>query len=239
MSRVRGSASARFTDLSALVRRLLPRWVELESLALKNCLVFCAGETRPSFTSSLVSVRLINFQQTMWTTDSILFYLPAGMNDLVLESRDFFATSAWNVGQGIDGNARFLNLSEKLEHVSILDGRGWRATNAEDKRRTRRRGALDNFLAKLENVVDLTVTPVAISDLKTLTQLKKLERFELVDGQWEPTSAVPAGEVVDLLTDSTSLKEVKMSTALAATWSDQDKQDVRDAAEPNIAFVWI
>lgn len=174
---------------------------------------------------------------TIRERDSCLVDLPLTIREIKLTSTHLL--NPWPADAAtVDNNAHVLELAGYLENVKLTDGRGWLPAYRGDMRPTSRRSQLDNFVAKLDNVARLTLSAVAVSDIGTLSQLRKLEYFKLVEGHFALTTAVRASELVDLLTNSTSLQRVQVLRALAQGWTDQQKQAVLNAAQPGGVFLW-
>lgn len=159
---------------------------------------------------------------------------------IVVNSPELF--NRWNGASSgefiMDSDQRAMDRARHLEQVELVDGRGWSPPHPNAIRPSARRGKLDNFVAHLENVTDLVLSPIAVSNAATLAKLKKLERLELIHGLFLPTSELGPIELIDLLTDSASLVDVKIAKELAPTWGLDKKRLVKSAARPGVTITW-
>lgn len=171
-----------------------------------------------------------------WDTDEPRIYteLPTSTRSAAIDINDsyWFPRRAKMVGE----NATMLELATSLTDFAFTDGQQPPSNQVTPQSA---RGQLDDFVAKLDGVTRLTVTPVVVSDVGSLAKLKKVVAVKLVLGCLLPDPPVAPQEIIHLVTNSGSLKRIELSAGIADSWSDNDKKDVRDAAEPNVRLTWI
>lgn len=188
--------------------------------------------------------------------NALLKSLPASTR--VLEIDDQYLFTDCYADTQIITDPETLSTSGSLQLVTVVDKHGWATHDSRNdyydsdsdsysssdsqpswRRPTRPRGSFDNFIASLENVVKLTVTPLAITDLASLAELKSLRALRLVVGRHAPRWPVRPSELIKLFAKSSSLKRIEIEDEVIRRWSDDEVHQVKEAAKPNISLAWL
>lgn len=161
--------------------------------------------------------------------------LSASTRSLEMDSWYLYNTSLDE--HSLDKHPHVIALARSLHVVSLIDqhdctGQGVGPISHE-------RGAFDWFIARLDSVVHLTISPVALASLSSLAELRSLRDLKLVLGIAVPARRVEPSELIDLFAGSTSLLRVAIAQEITSTWSAWEMRRVEDAAKPNIQLTWI
>lgn len=146
----------------------------------------------------------------------------------------FDPRSNWSL---VDNDNKAVEIARGLESFEITDAKCWRPRTWNP---LAARGKLDQFVAKFENVQRLVLHPCAISELSTLSTLRKLTHLEIIARAYYPLPPLASDDLVNLFGSSSSLTSVRVSVKLAEGWPAQDKKDVKEAARAAaVDFAWV
>lgn len=220
-----------------MFRRLILRWPALEHVSLKDCWVdnestaFNALRscTAPLKTASFVGLHFMRSKEVA----PCLADLPATVDTLeVVAEGDLFRFGSAHLTNTDQGT---LDCIKRLRSVRLID------QHDVDGRRTKKcaRGSFDGFVANLDQVVTLTTSPAALSNLARLADLKKLARLEIIVGRAAPEARVEPRELTALFFESSSLTHVVISDAVGSRWSRKERRQVEHAVKRNISPTWV
>lgn len=204
----------------------------LKSLTLIGCNFWLDAQSHfPDWTATLVRLQ----RCTVLDEDQLDFLhaLPPSVNALELDSEH-----SYTYGEGLDyvkSSTRARDIGRQLTSFSFVD-EPWAPRRGPPYPVDR--GGLDDFVANLDNVKHLTISPIAISDVAALARLSRLESLRLVIGGACTDAPTRRAEVVELFQRSTSLQHVEIGAGLANSWPTHSKQLLLAAAGHKIKLDW-
>lgn len=205
-------------------RRLVPHWPALESFALQDCTFYRRDAPSPYLGSSPRSLRLTDLHSYEGGLVPCLVDRPLSTSTLAVDKQYFLLHS--RPDQRINTYPQVAKLAAGLKAVTLIDMHeldGYLRSECP-------RGALEGFVAALEKVERLTISPAALKDLSTLAGLRELRRLDLLQGAAVPQGGVDPSELVALFRHAHKFKWVATSDEISRDWSAEEKRSVEMAA---------
>lgn len=211
----------------------MANWPKLESLSLNGCR-FNTRELAGAVVAACPMLRLFELLEPCGSTfDLVPFLAGLPLTTRSLKIRPPGLYSDWDLPERLGADARVIEVGKLLTSVSVVDGHYVSGYFKDGMR-----GRLDRFVANLESITHLTLSPIALADLASLARLPKLTNLELARGMYEPLLPVEPSELVALLRESKTLRGVTIDARLAHRWDVYGLQAREDGTPPHIDLIW-
>lgn len=216
-------------DLDRAWCSLTSQWHDLRTLTL-TYLTLNIGNLADVLSAlpALESLRMIGVDQGGYNNDSLVNHLPSALRKLEARSHQLCVHLQFS-NRDVHNTQTTFDSVKLLETVILTDKPG----NTPHEHASARRGKLDSLCAHLTAVKHLTLYALAVSDVGSLSSLKKLQTVPLVDGYFALDPPLAPQEVLNLLRLGPALDSLSIAPSLVEHWTEQDKDAVEAAVLPN------